>query len=301
MTQSTVRTAIFPVAGMGTRFLPATKAVPKELLPVVDTPLIQFAIDEARAAGVERFVFVTHPSKAAIERHVRNDANLSRQLRHKGKNAIARKLEEAALDSVRHDVVFTMQDEALGLGHAVKCAAPHVLPGAVAVILPDDLILGRGAIGEMIGAYQTAGVGHMVATMEVDADKVSSYGVLDPVSRNGQIVTARGMVEKPAPDAAPSRQAVVGRYILDGSIFTDLHAIAPGTGGEYQLTDAIARGADRVGLAGFAFSGRRFDCGSKEGMLAATLFRAREDAAFADVLAEYAQPVEDPAERVVAA
>lgn len=192
-----VRTAIFPVAGLGTRFLPATKATPKELLPVIDTPLIQFAIDEARAAGIERFIFVSHPSKASIERHVRQDANLARQLRRKGKNQIARKLEEAALSECEHDIVFVMQDEPLGLGHAVNCAAAHALPGAVAVILPDDLILGKGCIKEMVDAYQTAGVGHMVASMQVASDKVSSYGILDPIETNGQIIRARGMVESP--------------------------------------------------------------------------------------------------------
>ncbi len=287
MTLSPVRTAIFPVAGLGTRFLPATKAVPKELLPVLDTPLIQFALDEARAAGIQRFVFVSHPSKAAIERHVRHDADLSRHLRGKGKTALAHRLETAALDEAGHDVVFVMQDEPLGLGHAVAQAAPHVLPGAVAVILPDDLILDQPCLPEMIAAYHRTGARHLVATMEVPAEAVSSYGILVPSRIDGALVHATGMVEKPAPAAAPSRHAVVGRYVLDASIFADLAALEPGAGGEYQLTDAIAKGAPRVGLAGFAFSGRRFDCGSKAGMLAATLHRAERDPEVADTLRRF--------------
>lgn len=288
MSNDAVRTAIFPVAGLGTRFLPATKATPKELLPVIDMPLIQFAIDEAREAGIERMIFVSHPSKSAIERYVRHDADLSRTLRHKGKNNVARRLERAALDETTHDVHFVMQDQPLGLGHAVNCAASHVLPGAVAVILPDDLILGEvGCLAEMVDAYATCGAGHTVAAMEVSAEEVSSYGILAPVETRDRLTFADGMVEKPAPDRAPSRQAVVGRYVLDASIFADLDALTPGSGGEYQLTDAIAAGIRRIGLAGFRFSGRRFDCGSKQGMLAATLYRAGQDPAFAQTLAEF--------------
>ncbi|MBJ3762721.1 UTP--glucose-1-phosphate uridylyltransferase [Maribius pontilimi] len=287
MPNAPVRTAIFPVAGLGTRFLPATKATPKELLPVIDTPLIQYAIDEAREAGIERMIFVSHPSKASIERHVRHDADLTRTLRRRGKNSVARKLERAALDEATHEVIFVMQDEPLGLGHAVNCAAQHALPGAVAVILPDDLIVGKGCLAEMVEAYAGCDAGHMVASMEVDPDAVSSYGVLAPSRTEGQLIFSSGMVEKPAVADAPSRQAVVGRYILDGSIFADLDALKPGAGGEYQLTDAIAAGIRRIGLAGFAFSGRRFDCGSKQGMLAATLYMAAQDADYADVLSEF--------------
>ncbi|SEN47149.1 UTP--glucose-1-phosphate uridylyltransferase [Palleronia pelagia] len=288
MKNDPVRTAIFPVAGLGTRFLPATKATPKELLPVIDTPLIQYAIDEARAAGIERMVFVSHPSKGSIERHVRHDADLSRMLRSKGKNGVARTLEAACLNEGEHEVVFVMQDEPLGLGHAVNCAAPHALPGAVAVILPDDLILGgRGCLAEMVDAYEHGKAGHLVAAMEVAPDAVSSYGILAPRSIEGPMIFASGMVEKPAIDAAPSRQAVVGRYVLDGSIFADLDALTPGAGGEYQLTDAIAAGIGRVGLAGYAFSGKRFDCGSKTGMLAAILHVARSNPDYADVLEEF--------------
>lgn len=291
MAHARVRTAIFPVAGLGTRFLPATKATPKELLPVLDTPLIQFAIDEARDAGVERLVFVSHPSKSAIERHVRRDDALTGTLRLRGKEALASKLESAALNETSHEIRFVMQHEPLGLGHAVNCARDEALPGAVAVLLPDDLMLGgRGCLSEMVEAYGHCDAGHMVAAMQVPSGKVSSYGVLAPSYRAGPLTYATGMVEKPAPEAAPSNMAVVGRYILDGSIFDDLSGLAPGAGGEIQLTDAIAAAIPRLGLAGFHFSGLRFDCGSKEGMLAAMLHVAAQDPAYAEVLTENRKP-----------
>jgi UTP-glucose-1-phosphate uridylyltransferase len=289
--QQKVRTAIFPVAGLGTRFLPATKATPKELLPVIDTPLIQFAIDEARAAGIERMVFVSHPSKGAIERHVMDDARLRAELAERGKAEVAEALAETALSAPEDDVIFTMQEEQLGLGHAVLCAAPHVLDGPVAVILPDDLIVGgRGCLTEMVEAYAGAGAGHMVATMTVPADQTAKYGILAVTAQDGPLLRASGMVEKPAPETAPSREAVVGRYVLDAAIFDDLKTQPPGAGGEIQLTDAIARGAARLGLAGLRFSGTRFDCGSKAGMLKATLHMAALDPEFAEVLEEFRAP-----------
>ena len=289
MKKARVRTAIFPVAGLGTRFLPATKATPKELLPVIDRPLLQYAIDEAREAGIERMIFVSHPSKSAIERYVRADAELCTTLRSKGKDSIADQLDADAVDPAEHEVVFVMQDEPLGLGHAVLCARDHVLDGPVAVILPDDLMVceGKGCLAEMIAGYRRSDAGHMVGTMEVAREDVKSYGILKARARDGQVVHATGMVEKPHPDEAPSCMAVVGRYILDGSIFQALASQTPGAGGEIQLTDAIARQTDAIGLDGFFFSGRRFDCGSKQGMLAATLFLAGQDAAYADVIAEF--------------
>lgn len=286
MFSAAVRTAIFPVAGLGTRFLPATKATPKELLPVIDTPLIQHAIDEAQAAGIERMIFVSHPSKSAIERYVMDDAKLRSDLAARGKHEVANQLQEAAFCPINDDVVFTMQHEALGLGHAVLCAKDLVLPGPVAVILPDDLILGKGCIGEMIEAYRTANTGHIVATMEVAREDTQKYGILDVSARKGAVVHARGMVEKPAPEKAPSREAVVGRYVLDASIFDALETQTPGAGGEIQLTDAIARSAEAVGLAGLRFSGTRFDCGSKAGMLRATLHMAAQDDDCNEVLEE---------------
>ena len=292
---SPVRTVIFPVAGLGTRFLPATKATPKELLPVLDTPLIQYAINEARAAGVERMVFVSHVSKGAIERHVMDDVALRDALHAKGKAQIADELREAAMCPVQDDVVFTLQDAPRGLGHAVLCAQAHALPGPVAVILPDDLILGAPCLSEMIAAYEG---GHMVATMTVEAEEVSKYGVLAVRSRQRQITLADGMVEKPAAAEAPSREAVVGRYVLDADIFETLATQAPGAGGEIQLTDAIARHAKARPITGFRFSGQRFDCGSKAGMLRATLHLAQEDPDLAQVVADFATPA--PATRAAA-
>ena len=292
---SHVRTAIFPVAGLGTRFLPATKATPKELLPVLDTPLIQYAIDEARDAGVERMIFVSHPAKQAIERHVMDDARLRATLTARGKEDLAEELAEHALCPVQDDVVFVMQEEPLGLGHAVLCARDHVLPGPVAVLLPDDLILGPpGALSEMIAAYDPDSAGHMVATMEVAAEDTRKYGILSVTGRDGRRLMADGMVEKPSPKDAPSRDAVVGRYVLDHSIFEALATQAPGAGGEIQLTDAIARGVSRVGLVGFRYSGRRFDCGSKVGMLAATLELASHDPDCAALLREMGLSTDAP-------
>ncbi|MBF9042686.1 NTP transferase domain-containing protein [Rhodobacterales bacterium HKCCE4037] len=280
-----VKTAIFPVAGLGTRFLPATKATPKELLPVLDTPLIQYAIDEAREAGIERLIFVSHPSKQAIERHVMDDARLRATLSARGKEDLAAELEEIALSPAEDDVVFVMQEKPLGLGHAVLCARDHVLPGPVAILLPDDLILGPpGALSEMVSNYGRSDAGHMVATMEVPAADTRKYGVLSVTARDGQLIRADGMVEKPEPEKAPSREAVVGRYVLDASIFEELATQKPGAGGEIQLTDAITRGVERVGLVGFRYSGKRFDCGTKVGMLAATLELAAQDAECADLL-----------------
>lgn len=285
MPKGPVRTAVFPVAGLGTRFLPATKATPKELLPVLDTPLIQFAIDEARDAGVERMVFVSHPSKSAIERYVMDDAGLRATLRNRGKAQLARDLQDAAIDEDDHDATFVMQDKPLGLGHAVLCARDAVLPGPIAVVLPDDLILGnKGCLSEMVEAYETGTAGHLVATIDVPRHEVSKYGVLSVIDRSGPFSTANGMVEKPAPQDAPSTAAVVGRYVLDPCIFQTLARQNPGAGGEIQLTDAIAADIPRTGLAGFQFSGQRFDCGTKEGMLSAMLHLAQNDPAFDAVL-----------------
>ena len=284
----TVRTAIFPVAGMGTRFLPATKAIPKELLPVLDTPLIQYAIDEAREAGVEKMIFVNHPSKSAIEQHVLHDAKLNATLCERGKGKLAAELEAAALNEKDIEVVFTHQDEPLGLGHAILCAREEALPGAVAVLLPDDLILGRpGALGQMISAYENGDVDHMLATMEVPRENVSAYGVLSVSRRDGPFAICDGLVEKPDADVAPSTTAVVGRYVLDNSIFEALATQEPGAGGEIQLTDAIASAIGAKTVAGYRFAGNRFDCGSKEGMLSAQLFLAAQNPAYDEVISEF--------------
>ncbi len=263
-----IRKAVFPVAGMGTRFLPATKSVPKEMLPLVDRPLIQYAIDEAREAGIEEFIFVSAAGKGALEDYFDTAAALEMSLKAKGKTDALKALEptrmpEGALTIVR-------QRQALGLGHAVRQARHLVGDEAFAVLLPDDVIMSRkGVLAQMVDAHARVG-GHMVATMDVPRPAVASYGVLDVENQKGRVLQARGMVEKPRPDVAPSTQAVVGRYILQPSVFETLANIGPGAGGELQLTDAINADASSAGLSGFQFDGERFDCGSIQGFVQAT-------------------------------
>ncbi|MCR9125635.1 MAG: sugar phosphate nucleotidyltransferase [Rhodobacteraceae bacterium] len=269
-----LETVIFPVAGLGTRMLPATKSVPKELLPVYDTPLLQLAIDEALAAGARRLVFVSHPSKPGIQDYVTADPDLRAKLVAKQKTDLVRSLDRAAVaDKVETHFVF--QQTPLGLGHAVQCAAGFRNGGPVGVILPDDVILGAPCLSEMAAAYAPQTARHMVATMRVDDDTISRYGVFELTGQsNGASMMVSGMVEKPAPEKAPSNYAAVGRYLLDDSIFDHLDGLAPGLGGEIQLTDAIAQAQKTEGLCAFAFSGTRYDCGNREGLFqAASAYR----------------------------
>lgn len=265
---SHIRKAIFPVAGMGTRFLPATKSVPKEMLPIVDRPLIQYAIDEAREAGIEEFIFVSAAGKGALEDYFDTAAALEMRLKASGKtsalDALApTRMPEGALTILR-------QAQPKGLGHAVRQARRHIRDEPFAVLLPDDLILGKpGALSQMVVAHSTVG-GHMVATMDVPLKATSAYGVLDVVSESGRIAKARGMVEKPRPEVAPSTKAVIGRYILQPEIFDRLDTLGPGAGGEMQLTDAINADADQIRVSGYRFAGERFDCGSIQGFVQAT-------------------------------
>jgi UTP--glucose-1-phosphate uridylyltransferase len=263
----TIDTIIFPVAGLGTRMLPATKATPKELLPVYDTPLLQFAIDEAVAAGARRLIFVSHPDKAAIEDYVAPNARLEASLEAKGKYDLLNAV-RAATPPEGIEVVFTMQPEALGLGHAVLCAADHVLPGPVGVILPDDLILRTPAMPEMVAAFDAGTMSSLVAAQRVAPGQVSSYGIFDCDDGTSRTIAARGFVEKPAIGAAPSTLAAVGRYILSSKVFDVLRCTERGAGGEIQLTDAIA---SMGRIHAFRFSGERHDCGDKDGMVDATL------------------------------
>ncbi|SHE85972.1 UTP--glucose-1-phosphate uridylyltransferase [Loktanella atrilutea] len=267
-------TVVFPVAGRGTRLLPVTKSVPKELLPVYDKPILQFAVEEAVAAGAQRLVFITHASKRAINEYLQPDTALMDVLRTDGKAKLVRALEDITLGQ-NVEVLFVDQEQPLGLGHAVLMAAEHVRGDAFGVILPDDVILGRPCLPEMAEAYEA---GHMIAAMDVPEQDVSKYGIFRPLGDGavGRIVRASELVEKPAPDVAPSRLAAVGRYILDARIFDALRALEPGAGGEYQLTDAIAADAGDLSLTGFRFSGARHDCGSHEGLLGAANARAAE-------------------------
>jgi UTP--glucose-1-phosphate uridylyltransferase len=265
-----VTKAIFPVAGLGTRFLPATKSVPKEIMTLVDRPLIQYAIDEARAAGIKEFIFVTSRGKGALEDYFDHSPQLENELRKKGKTDLLDTLKTTTMDSGA--IAYIRQHKALGLGHAVWCARRLVGNEPFAVILPDDVIAAeKPCLQQMVEAYEEVG-GNMVAAMEVPPQKASSYGVLDVKEDLGSMVSIKGMVEKPEPGTEPSNLAVIGRYILSPQVLKNLHKIKSGAGGEIQLTDAIAQeiGSDR-GVYGYRFRGQRFDCGSKSGFLQATV------------------------------
>jgi UTP--glucose-1-phosphate uridylyltransferase len=264
-----VRKAVFPVAGLGTRFLPATKAMPKEMLPIVDKPLIQYAVEEARDAGIEEFVFVTGRAKSAIEDHFDHSVELEMVLRERGK---AKELESVLdwMPSPGH-IAYTRQQEPLGLGHAVWCARNFIADEPFAVLLADDLILAApGVLRQMVEAHRSVG-GNMVAVEEVPAEQTDQYGILDVAQRDDRLVTARGLVEKPKPGLAPSNFAIIGRYVLDPMVLTVLEHQERGTGNEIQLTDAIARTIGILPLHGYRFDGRRYDCGSKVGWLRANL------------------------------
>ncbi|MDU8910192.1 UTP--glucose-1-phosphate uridylyltransferase GalU [Aestuariicoccus sp. MJ-SS9] len=266
-----VTKAIFPVAGLGTRFLPATKSVPKEIMTLVDRPLVQYAIDEARAAGIKEFIFVTSRGKGALEDYFDHSPQLEQELRKKGKDDLLETLKNTNMDS--GEIAYIRQHKALGLGHAVWCARRLIGNEPFAVMLPDDVIAAeKPCLQQMVEAYAETG-GNMVAAMEVPADKAQNYGVLDMAEDMGAMVSVKGMVEKPAAGTAPSNLAVIGRYILSPNVLRNLSKIKSGAGGEIQLTDAIAQeiGSDGSGVYGYRFRGQRFDCGSKAGFLQATV------------------------------
>ena len=287
-----VNKAIFPVAGLGTRFLPATKSIPKEIMTLVDRPLIQYAIDEARAAGIEEFIFVTSRGKGALEDYFDHAHELEAHLKRSGKTDLLKILRDTNMDS--GSIAYVRQHKALGLGHAVWCARRLIHDEPFAVVLTDDVIQGEPpCLQQMIEAHAETG-GSMVATMEVAPDRTSSYGVLDIEEDMGAIVRAKGLVEKPEKGTAPSNLAVIGRYILAPTVVENLNKLRQGAGGEIQLTDAIAdeiaAGRDVYGLR---FRGQRYDCGSKAGFLQATVafglardeLRAEFSEYLADVLA----------------
>ncbi len=274
--QRPVRKAVFPVGGLGTRFLPATKAVPKEMLPVVDRPLIQYTIEEARAAGISEFIFVTAHGKTAIEDYFDHVSELEQMLAERGKQSTLDDL--AAALPKPGEVAFTRQQEPLGLGHAVWCARNLVGDEPFAVILTDDLVMAeKPCLQQMVEAYEEVG-GNLVAVMDVPREHTDRYGILDVVSDDGRLAKARGLVEKPAPADAPSTLSIIGRYILQPSVFTELDRQETGAGGEIQLTDAMARTIDRVAFHGLRFAGQRFDCGDKAGFLEANIAYALERA-----------------------
>ena len=270
MKNKKVTKAIFPVAGLGTRFLPATKSIPKEIMTLVDRPLIQYAIDEARAAGIKEFIFVTSRGKSALEDYFDYAPELESELRKKGKTDLLEILKDTNMDSGA--IAYVRQNRPMGLGHAVWCARRLVGNEPFAVLLPDDVIAAdKPCLAQMVEAFEETG-GNIVAAMEVAPEKASSYGVLDIAEDRGAIVKVKGMVEKPKREDAPSNLAVIGRYILSPKVLTNLNKMKQGAGGEIQLTDAIASEVDsKEGVYGFRFRGQRYACGSKPGYLQATV------------------------------
>ncbi|SOC15106.1 UTP--glucose-1-phosphate uridylyltransferase GalU [Rhodobacter maris] len=265
-----VTKAVFPVAGLGTRFLPATKSIPKEILTLVDRPLIQYAIDEARAAGIKEFIFVTSRGKSALEDYFDDAPELETSLRKKGKTELLEALKATNMDSGA--IAYVRQNRPMGLGHAVWCARKLVGDESFAVILTDDVIAAeKPCLQQMMEAHEETG-GNVVAAMEVPHDKTSSYGVLDISEDMGALVRVKGMVEKPKAEEAPSNLAVIGRYILTPKVMQNLNKKKEGAGGEIQLTDAIAEEIEAGNpVYGFRFRGQRYDCGSKAGFLQATV------------------------------
>jgi UTP--glucose-1-phosphate uridylyltransferase len=264
-----VKKAVFPVAGLGTRFLPATKALPKEMLPIVDKPLIQYAVEEARDAGIEEFILVTGRGKTAMEDHFDHAVELEQTLKERGKMSALQEVLDCLPESGR--VYYTRQQKPLGLGHAVWCARSFIHDEPFAVLLADDLIMAEpGCLKQMVDIYAQVG-GNMVAVENVPREKTNQYGILDVAQEQGGLARAKGLVEKPAPDVAPSTLSIIGRYILQPEVFHHLDRQDRGAGGEIQLTDAMAKTIGQVSFHGLRFKGKRFDCGSKQGFLEANI------------------------------
>ena len=270
-----IRKAVFPVAGLGTRFLPATKAIPKELLPIVDRPLIQYAVDEAREAGIEQMIFVTGRGKTALVEHFDIAYELEATMSARGKDL-------SILEPTRFtpgDLITVRQQVPLGLGHAIWCARAIVGDEPFAILLPDELMVGKpGCLAQMVEAYQQVG-GNLISVLEVPREEVSSYGVIDPGATDGTLTEVRGLVEKPLVAEAPSNKIISGRYILQPEVMRTLEGQEKGAGGEIQLTDAMARMIGEQPFHAVTFAGKRYDCGSKAGFIEATLALAlqRED------------------------
>ncbi|MBL4836741.1 MAG: UTP--glucose-1-phosphate uridylyltransferase GalU [Kordiimonadaceae bacterium] len=280
-----IKKIILPVAGLGTRFLPATKAIPKEMLPVVDKPLIQYAIEEAVEAGIEEIILVTGRNKQVMEDHFDHAYELETILREKGKEDALKTARSMLLEEGR--VSYVRQMRPRGLGHAIWCARNLINGDPFAVALPDDLIKGKpGTLKQMVGAYNKVG-GNLVATMEVPREDTSKYGVVTPGDQNGDLIEVTGLVEKPHPEDAPSNEAVVGRYILQPEVMDHLARKQVGAGGEIQLTDAMEKLIGTQPFHAYKFSGERFDCGSKIGWLMANLTLASDDPELAKQIKEH--------------
>ena len=276
----TIRKAVFPVAGLGTRFLPATKAMPKELLPIIDRPIIQYAVEEAVAAGIELLVFVTGRTKRAIEDHFDANPELEGMLRQRGQDDIAEMVRNIVPEGV--NCVFLRQAEALGLGHAVLCAEPVIGRDPFVVLLADDVMQGSLPTADLLEAHAST-PGTILSVMEVEPEEVSKYGIVRPGKAPGEVA---GLVEKPAAGSAPSRLASIGRYVLEPEIFDILRALPPGHGGEIQLADAINIRAAEGRVRALPLRGRRYDCGSKMGYLEAIVDFALAHPEYRDRFAE---------------
>lgn len=279
-TTQKVRKAIFPVGGLGTRFLPATKSMPKEMLPVVDKPLIHYAFEEAREAGIEQFIFITGRNKHAIEDHFDHAHELQTHLSDTHKRRELDRISEWLPPA--GSVSFTRQQEPRGLGHAVWCARHLIGDEPFAVILADDMVLStQGCLSQMVAAHANCG-GNMLGVMDIPREKTASYGIVDidssTTTGDNKLVKARGLVEKPAPENAPSTLSIIGRYILQPKIFGVLEKQTPGAGGEIQLTDAIAKLIQTDDVFGYRFDGVRYDCGSLVGFVAANVAYALDRA-----------------------
>ncbi len=285
-----IRKAVFPVAGLGTRFLPATKSIPKEMLPIVDKPLIQYAVEEALEAGIETLIFITSRKKHAISDHFDSEFELETRLESAGKVELLGRITSIVPDRVGR--VHVTQPEALGLGHAILCAESVVGDEPFAILLADDMIRndGPGALAQKMEVYRQTGAS-VIGVEEVPAERTSSYGIVG-VRENAQgHMAVQTIVEKPAPEKAPSRLGVIGRYVLDPSIFACLHDVQTGAGGEIQLTDGIAAMlADRPVLA-LPLEGERFDCGSRHGFIKATIEYAMDHEEIRDEILEHMQAV----------
>lgn len=271
-----IKTAVFPVAGLGSRFLPATKAIPKEMLVVVDKPLIQYAVEEAKAAGIEKFIFITSQGKEAIENHFDSHSSLENVLQARKKLEDLEKIRSIQIPEGQ--AVFIRQSEPLGLGHAVWCARHFIEEEAFTLLLADDLVAAQTpCLKQMIDSYNVQD-GNMVAVMEVSHNETNKYGILEIASKTDNKIYSKGVVEKPDPVHAPSTTAIIGRYILQKSIFEPLNLKKEGAGGEIQLTDALQHCLqNNVPLTGFQFTGNRYDCGTKSGWLQANLALAAEE------------------------
>lgn len=283
---SHIRKAVFPLGGLGTRFLPATKAMPKEMLPILDKPLIQYAFEEAKAAGIEEFIFVTGRGKSAVEDHFDISYELSQTLEKGARQEELEKIQSLLVEPGR--IIYTRQQRPLGLGHAVWCARHTIGHEPFAVILADDFILGHNCLEEMIAAHKNLG-GNMMAVMTVPHEETSKYGILDVDHQKDQAIIAKGLVEKPTPDKAPSTIAIVGRYIIDPGIFSILEKTLTQPHGEIQLTDALNHMIPHTPTHGWLFKGSRYDCGSKVGFLKATLACALKDKDLEPVVRAMAQ------------